>query len=187
MSRVRVLRLVALCILIGALIWVGKSTGLSSYLSADRLKPVVEQAGPWGIVIYYASFSIGLLVHVPGLVFVAVSMLVYGRGVGSLLALSGAVLAVCVSFLFARAVGGKVLTEIDRPLMKRILTRLDARPIRSVIVLRILFLMLPPLNYALALSNLRFRDYVVGSALGLAPPVLAAAFFFDWLYWYLEI
>ena len=34
---------------------------------------------------------------------------------------------------------------------------------RTVIVLRLLLWIAPPLNYALAMSNIRFREYLVGS------------------------
>ena len=62
------------------------------------------------------------------------------------------------------------------------LARLDERPVTTVIVLRTLLWLAPPLNYALALSSIRFRHYLIGSALGLLLPVAGAALFFDWLF-----
>ncbi|MCB9621848.1 MAG: DedA family protein, partial [Sandaracinus sp.] len=57
----------------------------------------------------------------------------------------------------------------------------ERRPVRVVALLRLILWMAPPLNYALAMSAVRFRDYVVGSALGLILPIAAAALFFDWV------
>ena len=37
----------------------------------------------------------------------------------------------------------------------------------------------PPLNVALALSGVRFRDYLLGTALGLPVPVALFTIFFD--------
>lgn len=187
MSRVRILRLGLLAILIAALVYLARLTGLSEFLTKDNLKPAVQQAGVWGILLFYVCFSAGLLVHTPGLIFVAVGTLAYGWLVGALLSFFGAVLAVCINFLFGRIVGGKVLGEIQHPRMKRILAGLDARPIRTVIVLRLLFIMMPLLNYALAFSNIRFRDYLIGSAIGLVTPILAASLFFEFLYWTIRV
>jgi uncharacterized membrane protein YdjX (TVP38/TMEM64 family) len=52
-----------------------------------------------------------------------------------------------------------------------LLGRLDAHPVRVVALLRVVLIHSPQLNYALALSSLRYRDYLLGSALGLVLPV----------------
>jgi len=44
-----------------------------------------------------------------------------------------------------------------------------------------LFQTVPPLNYALAMSGIRFRDYLVGTLLGLPLPIMAYCLFFDYL------
>jgi uncharacterized membrane protein YdjX (TVP38/TMEM64 family) len=63
--------------------------------------------------------------------------------------------------------------------VRRILAQLDDHPIRTVILLRLILSMSPQVNYALALSSVRPRDFFVGSAVGLFAPVFALAFLFD--------
>jgi uncharacterized membrane protein YdjX (TVP38/TMEM64 family) len=41
--------------------------------------------------------------------------------------------------------------------------------------------MAPPLNYALALSNVRFRSYLLGTALGLLAPITGLVLLSDQL------
>ena len=48
---------------------------------------------------------------------------------------------------------------------------------RTVAILRAILAMAPPLNYALALTGVSLRDYVIGSAIGLAPIILILAIF----------
>jgi uncharacterized membrane protein YdjX (TVP38/TMEM64 family) len=60
---------------------------------------------------------------------------------------------------------------MERPWLRLAMLRLETRPIATVAVLRLVFFMLPALNYVLALTPVRFRDFVVGSALGLVPGV----------------
>ncbi|MCA9219280.1 MAG: TVP38/TMEM64 family protein [Planctomycetales bacterium] len=182
MWKDRRFRLAALAFGLVTCIVVGKLTGLTDRLDVRQVRDWVESAGAWGIALFLLIFSVGQLLHVPGMVFVAAAIFLYGRFAGGGLALIGAVTAVTFSFVLVRAVGGKALGEIERPLMKKLLAHIDQRPIRVVAMLRLIFWMLPPLNYALALTNVRLRDYVLGSTLGLLIPVGVAAFCFEWLF-----
>lgn len=90
--------------------------------------------------------------------------------------------SVCFSFLIVHSIGGRALSEIERPFVRRTLSRLDERPIRTVVVLRLMLWLSPALNDSLALSDIRFRNYLIGSFLGLIPPIGGAAIFFEWLF-----
>ena len=140
-----------------------------------------EEAGPLGWLVYICVFTLGELVQVPGFIFVGAASLAYGKVLGFFLAFFAAVISVCVSFAVVRTVGGKALAEFDNKLMKRMLARLDERPVMTVVSLRLVFWIAPPLNYALGLSNIGFRDYLIASAIGLIPPILGMTIFFDWL------
>ena len=63
----------------------------------------------------------------------------------------------------------------------RLLSQLDAHPVRSIVLLRMLFQTVPALNYTLAMSGVRFRDYLVGTLLGLPLPIMVYCVFFDYL------
>ncbi|SBT04081.1 SNARE associated Golgi protein (fragment) [Candidatus Accumulibacter aalborgensis] len=52
---------------------------------------------------------------------------------------------------------------------------------RSVVCLRILLQTVPALNYALAMSGIRFRAYMIGTLLGPPLPIAAYCLFFDFL------
>ena len=75
----------------------------------------------------------------------------------------------------------KALLAIRRPFIRRWLARVDERPVLAVAGLRSVFWMTPALTYALAFTRVGFRDYMIGTALGLALPVAAMSVFFDWL------
>ena len=115
------------------------------------------------------------------MVFVAAAVLAYGQVLGFAAGYVGAILATLVSFLVVRLIGGQPLAEIKRPLIKKIMDRLDDRPILVIAALRIIFWLLPAINYALAMSNVKTRDYVLGTALGLIGPIAFATFFIDQL------
>jgi uncharacterized membrane protein YdjX (TVP38/TMEM64 family) len=181
-ERVRWGRIVALAALVLGLVVVGRLTGMTAYLSPPRIRAALGAAGLWGPVLFVAAFCAGELVHVPGTVFVAASVVCYGRLGGSILALVGALVSLSVSFVVVRAVGGKPLAAIRWRFVRRMLEHLEGRPVRTIALLRLVLWMAPQLNYALALSSVRFRSYVVGSALGLAAPITVIALLFDRLF-----
>ncbi len=179
------LRLVAVAVMFAALLFGAKATGLADAFDAQGVREQIQAAGVWGVALYLVIFAAGELLHVPGMVFVAAGILAYGRVWGFGVAYLGSLVSVSASFLLVRLVGGRALRAIDKPFIKRMLDRLQERPVRTVIVLRLILWLAPPLNYALALTELRFRDHLLGSALGLLPVLLAATFFFDWMFTHL--
>lgn len=174
-------RLILAALLIVSLIAAGKITGAHHYFTPDKVQDLVRNAGIWGYVLFIIIFSIGELIHVFGLIFVAAGVYAFGQTAGLVLGIVGGTVAVSVSFLAMRTVGGRAFTQIDKPWVIKMLQRLDSHPIRIVIILRLVFVLYPSVNYLLALTSIRFRDYLIGSAIGLVIPISLFVFFFDWL------
>jgi len=164
-----------------ALYVAGEVSGVTKDLSVDRIRALVEGAGPWGFVIYVGLFIAGGLLNVPGMLFVGAAVLAWGQPLGFAAAHVAALASVSTTFVLGRTIGGRAFAEVENPRMKRLLGKLEAQPIAIVVALRTVFGIAPPLNYALSLSRIRFLHYVIGSALGLIVPNLVASFVFNWL------
>lgn len=173
------LRLAAIGAIVVVVFIAGRASGLTDAISPESVRALLAGAGVFGVLAFVVVFSLGLLAQLPGLLFIAVAVLAYGRELGALVALGGSIVAVSVSFFVVRRFGGRALAELKSPFLQRMLSQLDTRPLRSVIVLRAVFGVAPPLNYALALSSLGFRDYLIGSAIGMAAPIIVAAVVLD--------
>lgn len=154
------------------LVVLGLSTNISDYFQVAELRQIVRNFGAWGPVIYVGMFMLGGLLHVPGIVMVTAGAIAFGGLEGLWTAIVGAVACVISSFLIVRAIGGKPLQSLSRPRFARtLLEKFDAHPIRTIIVLRTFLMVSPPLNYALALTKVSTKDFVIGSVLGLLIPV----------------
>jgi len=158
------------------------ATGVTSQLTPAALQEVVQAAGPWGIALYLLAFAAGTLASVPGLVFILAALLVWGPVHGGAIALIGGVLSAALSFCTLRRVGGGPgATTSGNRVVRWALGLLEARPVAATATLRALTVLAPPVNVALALSPIRARDYVIGTALGLVAPIAVYATFFDCL------
>jgi len=158
----------------------GAALGLTEYLSTETLQIWMRAAGLPGAIGFIAIFAVGNLLGVPGLVFIVASLLAYGKGTGMAVALLGSLAALTLNFWTVRLVGGSTKApEAPTGWTARVLGGLSRRPVRTVFVLRNLMILSPPLNYALALSSIRYRDYMAGSTLGLLAPIGFYALFLD--------
>jgi uncharacterized membrane protein YdjX (TVP38/TMEM64 family) len=92
-----------------------------------------------------------------------------------------AVTSCAFTFVTIRALGGDALRLVKNRVAIRILCELDAHPIGSIALLRILFQTMPALNYALAMSGIEFRTYLIGTLVGLPLPIGLYCIFFDTL------
>ena len=162
-----------------ALLVVRYATPFGASLSTARIRELVQHAGAAGVAIFFVAFAVGELLHVPGLVFIATAVLSWGHLVGGAIAYAGALGSVTLSFFVVRGIGGQALGELRWQWVQKILARLDERPILTVALLRMFLWLAPALNYALALSRVRFRDYLVGSALGLVLPIALGSIFLE--------
>lgn len=157
------------------------ATGVGARFTVDSMRTLLGGKGLWGVAIFTALFAAGQLLRVPGPVFVATAVAVYGRNFGTLVALLGALVSVTVSFAVVRTFAGTVRTDVHRPLVRRLLSKLDSRPVMTVALLRLTFQTAPLLDYALPMTTLRWRDHLLGSMLGLPVPVAVMSWFSAWV------
>jgi len=174
----RVVRNLLLLLLVGTLVGGGRVIGAQEWLTQQNVQTWVQQWGTWGVVLFVAFFCLGELIHVPGIVFVGAAVFAYGPVWGYHLSLLAGVSSVSGSFLLVRTVGGKVFAEIDRPFIRRMMGRLESRPIRTVAMIRVLLFLSPWLNYVLGATGLSFHHYFLVSIANLALPMLAATVLF---------
>jgi uncharacterized membrane protein YdjX (TVP38/TMEM64 family) len=171
MKKKTVKRLALLGVIMVSLALLAKFTPLGNYLSFTYLSDTLQGAGAIGVVIFLVAFVAGALMNLPAFLFTITALLVYGYGWGYIIAGVGSFLAAITHFQVVRTIGGQALTEIKMPLMRRIMANFNTHPLRTVIILRLLFFVSPPVNYLLALSNVRQRDFILGTILGLILPL----------------
>ena len=177
MTRYR--RLILLAVMLVSVLLIVELTGLREQFSLTALRTLLEANLLVGVLLFVLAFAIGNLIQLPGWPFLAAAILAVGTVAGGLVTYVAACVSCLVTFQVVQGVGGSALRDIDKPLARKILARLDSHPVRSVMLLRFLFQTMPALNYTLALSGVKRRDYLLGSLLGLPFPLLIYCFFFD--------
>lgn len=174
-------RLLAVLLFLGVLLAIFGLSGLRDHFNLDFLRHKLIENRLGGLMIFVLLFSLGNLIQVPGWIFLAAAVLALGRTWGGVATYLAATISCVFTFLAIRLVGGDALRKLNSKLAARILGRIDAHPIKSVLVLRVLFQTVPALNYALAMSGISFRAYLIGTVLGLPLPIFLYCLFFEYL------
>ncbi len=172
-------RLLGVGLFLGVLLTVFEVSGLRDHFNLAFIQQLILQHRIGGLMLFVLLFSLGNLIQIPGWVFLAAAVLTLGRVWGGAVTYVAAVTSCAFTFVTIRALGGNALRLLKNRAAVRILRELDAHPIASVALLRILFQTVPALNYALAMSGIKFRSYLIGTLVGLPVPIALYCIFFD--------
>ena len=155
-------------------------SGLRQHFNLDFLRQQIVQHQLLGLGLFVLLFSLGNLIQIPGWIFLAAAVLALGRIGGGLATYVAASVSCALTFFLIRFVGGDALRQLENQTVNKILRHLDDHPVRSTFIARTLFQTAPPLNYALALSGVKFNHYMLGTLLGLPLPIFLYCVFFEY-------
>jgi uncharacterized membrane protein YdjX (TVP38/TMEM64 family) len=172
-------RLLGVVVFLGILLAVFEISGLRDHFNLAFIRQLILQHRVGGLVLFVLLFVLGNLIQIPGWIFLAAAVLTLGRVWGGAATYVAAITSCAFTFVTIRALGGDALRLLKNRVAVRIIRELDRYPIACVALLRILFQTAPPLNYALAMSGIGFRPYLVGTLLGLPIPIALYCVFFD--------
>ena len=127
-------------------------------------------------------YGLGVVAHIPGSLFVGAAVLAYGPLWGGLASYAGALWGNVLSFGLVRMTGYRPLRSVRWPVLVALMRRLDRQPVSAVTLIRVVFPTTAPVNYVLALSDLAWSPYVVGSMIGVLPQLIATVGLFGALF-----
>lgn len=132
----------------------------------------VQGAGAAGVLAFVGLYVAAAVLLLPGAALTVAAGFIYGPLYGTLLVSPVSVIAATLAFWLGRTVARETITRRlgDSPRLAAIDRAMGDRGLRLVFLLR-LSPMLPfnVLNYGLGLTNVRPRDYVIASFVGMLP------------------
>lgn len=142
----------------------------------DAVRARVDEAGAWGPAVFFAAYLGLALIPCPKALLTAAGGALFGLVPGAALALSAALVGAVVSFGLGRVLGREAVDRIASGRLAQVDARLRDHGLAAVLVVRLVPLFpYIVINYAAGLSGVRFRHYLLGSAVGMVPGSLAYA------------
>jgi uncharacterized membrane protein YdjX (TVP38/TMEM64 family) len=132
----------------------------------------VKGIGPAGSVLYAAVYIVGTALFFPGLPLTLGAGFIYGAVIGTLVVSPASVAGASLAFLIARYLARDWVTRRLKkyPQAATIDRAIEKNGFKVVVLLRLQpVLPFNMLNYALGLTSIRLRDYILASWIGMFP------------------
>ena len=147
-------------------------TGLLAELSdADRIRSWLDQAGPFGPLLFFLVVFALLPIFLAGPP-IWLSSSVWPLPLALFYSLVAGILAGIPFFLLVRRWGRNWAQGRIPERVRRWEERLEAHPISTVMILRLLLWINPAVDLLVGISKVSLRDYLIGTVVGLIPPTI---------------
>ena len=155
---------------------------LADWLTGAKLRELAAalQASAWSWLWVLGAYLAASLLAMPITLLIIATAIVFGPWTTIGYALAGSLLGAALTFGLGRLLGHRAVLQLSGGRLSKISRRLAAGGVPAVVALRLLPVApFGVVNLVAGASHLRFMDFLAGTALGMAPGVVAIAVFYD--------
>lgn len=147
----------------------------------EVIKHYILGFGPWALVVYIILYTINTISLLPpiGIMSLAAGF-IFGPFWGSVGIMSGSFLGTTSTFHISRNFGKKFVEGLIKGKGKELEEKLNNNGFVAVLFMRLIPLFpWEVINYASGLTNIKYRDYILATMIGIFPAVVIQTFFTD--------
>ncbi len=174
------LRLGLILLVLLALSAVWRWTPLGEWLSLESISGWIDQlrGSPAAPFIILGGYIVGSLLLVPITAMILATAFTFGPILGFTYSLSGCLLAAAATYICGRLIGRDRVRKLAGSRVNRLSRRLAKHGLSTVATVRLLPIApFTVVNLVAGASHIRFRDFIFGTILGMAPGILAITVF----------
>lgn len=176
------LKLAGIVATVAAVAGLWQFTPMAHWTDPDALGPLLAavQTSPWAVPAVLAMFILGTLMVLPVTALIAAAAIALGPWSGFLWASVGSMAAALLTYLLGQAMGRRPLERLLGRWIYRVDRLLHQGGIISVFLMRTMpFAPFTIVNIVAGASSIRFRDFFVGTVLGMGPGIAAITLLSD--------
>lgn len=167
---------IGLVLLITAALYFGYKLGLFHKSSIADMRKFISNFGPWAPVIYIIMFTLVPLTLFPDGVLAVAGGMVFGVWLGSLYTILGAICGGTLSFFIARYFGRGLVEKLIKHKAQWFDDGVEKKGFLLIFILRLVPLIpYDVISYGAGLSKIKFKDFLMATAIGIIPGVLVYA------------
>ena len=177
------LKFVLFLILIILLFFIGNYFDILSHYNPSEIKNMVEMAGILGPLIFILLYIIASMLFLPGAIFSISSGAIFGSLLGTIYTVIGATIGATMAFLISRYFVRSFFEQAVEKKYKKIKeydNKLKDNGFITVLFLRLVpFFPFNGLNFALGVTRVRLKEYVLATLIGIIPGTFLYAYLGD--------
>ena len=163
--------------LAGIFISLVEFSSIKEYLKPDQFQKIVSEAGLMGPALLTMLSAVGTCLFIPGTLFVGIGVAIFGPYLGFVCVWPGVLAGASISYLCARRLGREFVRSLVGDRLRKYDALIERNGFKTVLLLRLMFVPLAPMNYGAGLTTVRFWDYFFATALGEAVTIFVITFF----------
>jgi phospholipase D1/2 len=178
----RVWRLALSLMALGAMAAAWRWTPLREFVSLAALVRIAQslQESPIAPLAVLAAYVVAGLLVIPITVMIIATGIVFGPIVGAIYALCGAILSAAVTYTLGKRIGRNSVRRLAGSRLNRITRRLARKGVMAIAAVRLLPIApFTVVNAVAGASQIRMRDFLIGTAIGLTPGIILTVVFVD--------
>lgn len=152
-------------------------TPVKGYLTPEALGGFLGKAGIWAPLVFILVYGVGVCLFVPGTLLTALGAAIFGPYWGFGYVWVGAMLGASGAFWIGRTLGRDFAASLIGDKLKKYDDAIGRNGFATVLYLRLVYFPFTPMNFGMGLTQVRFRDYVFGTGLGIIVGTFIFTFF----------
>lgn len=160
-----------------AAITVVRFTPVRNYLTVEMLSVFLKNAGLWAPAAYIALYAIGVCLFLPGTLLTGLGAAIFGPYWGFVYVWIAAMLGSSAAFFIGRTLAREFATSLVGDRLKKYDDAIERNGFATVLYLRLVYFPFTPMNFGMGITKVRFKDYVLGTGLGILVGTFIFTFF----------
>jgi uncharacterized membrane protein YdjX (TVP38/TMEM64 family) len=152
-------------------------TFLKEFLTEEALERILKISGFWAPLLFILFYGAGICLFVPGTLLTGLGAAIFGAYWGFLYVWIGAMLGASAAFWIGRTLGREFAASLISNRMKKYDDAIERSGFATVLYLRLVYFPFTVMNFGMGLTRVRFRDYFLGTALGIIVGTFIFTFF----------
>ncbi len=181
-TRARVFAFGAAVVALALLALAWRFTPLHEWLSLDRLVDAGEalEGHAYAPLIVLLAYVVGGLLVIPLMLLVAGTAIVFGPVLGIVYAFAGGLLSAAVVYAIGRKLGRETVRKVAGRKLNELSRRLARRGLLAIVFVRLVPVApFSIVNVVVGAAHIGWRDFLLGTAIGLAPGIVLISLFMD--------
>jgi len=152
-------------------------TSFKDFLSPDALENLIEQSGFWAPLVFVLIHAASICLFLPASLLTVLGAAIFGAYWGFLYVWIGAMAGASGGFFIGRTLGRDFVSGLMGNGLRKYDKAIERNGFLTVLYLRLINLPFTPLNFGMGLTRVRFRDFILGTGLGVIGGLFVLTFF----------
>ena len=176
LSKSALIKFMGLIIFAAGMVYLYRFTTLKDLITPQILESILNQSGFWAPAVFIVLEALAIAFFVPASILIIMGAGLFGAYWGFLYGWLGAWAGAGCAFCLGRTLGRDFVASIMGDRLKKYDDAIEKNGFTAVLYIRLLNAPFTPMNYGLSLTKVHFRDFFLGTGLGVMVSVFAITF-----------